>query len=277
MHYRNPTAGAAVIVVEDGKLLLVERSGSDSGGWCIPCGHVEWGEDVRASARRELAEETGLEVDLGAVFDVQSNAHDPEHQTVGVWFLGSVVGGQLQAGSDARQARFFPLDSLPDDMAFPADIVVCDKLREAWAAGELPVADGATGRAATRHGARWLPAVAMAVALFALSSVPGWQMPVAVPIWGADKLAHAAVYALFGLAIAWPLDRAIGVRGRIELVLLTVAIGVLYGISDEWHQSFVPNRAPSSADVVADGIGALLGALLYTWRVRPSPTVRSKD
>ena len=43
VHYRNPTVGVAVVVVEDNKLLLVKRKGSYQGMWCIPCGHVEWG------------------------------------------------------------------------------------------------------------------------------------------------------------------------------------------------------------------------------------------
>jgi ADP-ribose pyrophosphatase YjhB (NUDIX family) len=96
--------------------------------WCIPCGHVEWDEDIRLCARRELKEETGLDVELGPAFDVHSNFHDPEHQTVGVWFLGRLIGGQLQPGSDAREAEFFALEALPERMAFPTDLLICQKL-----------------------------------------------------------------------------------------------------------------------------------------------------
>jgi len=63
------------------------------------------------------------------VFDVHSNFHDPEHQTVGVWFLGRLTGGQLQPGSDARRAEFFSLDTLPERMAFPTDLLICEKLK----------------------------------------------------------------------------------------------------------------------------------------------------
>ena len=130
MQYKNPTVGVAVIILREGRLLLIKRRGSYDGMWCIPCGHVEWDEDIRLCARRELKEETGLDVELGPAFDVHSNFHDPEHQTVGVWFLGRLIGGQLQPGSDAREGDFFALEALPERMAFPTDLLICEKLRK---------------------------------------------------------------------------------------------------------------------------------------------------
>jgi 8-oxo-dGTP diphosphatase len=139
-HYLNPTVGVAVILFVQGRLLLVKRGRdiSHENKWCIPCGHVEWGEDVREAGKREFLEETGLEVSIGAVFEVHSNFHDPLHLTVGVWFWGTWTGGKMVPGSDARDVRFFPLDMIPEKMAFPTDLLVIEKLKHVVESGKLP-------------------------------------------------------------------------------------------------------------------------------------------
>ncbi len=133
VHYRNPTVGVAVIILQQPSvegwcmgLLLGERR---AGGWCIPCGHVEWDEDIQYAAWREFQEETGLEVILDDVFAVHSNFHNPHQHTVGVWYLGRQVGGILRPGGDLQQVRYFPLNNLPV-LVFPTDQLVCQQIIE---------------------------------------------------------------------------------------------------------------------------------------------------
>jgi ADP-ribose pyrophosphatase YjhB (NUDIX family) len=126
--YRNPAVGVAVVLLEGQSILLGRRArGPYRGRWCIPCGYVEWDEDLRDAARREMHEETGLRVELGDVVAVHSNFHDRAKQTVGVWFHGRAIGGTLRAGDDLDQLGYFPLDDLPA-LAFPTDATVIASL-----------------------------------------------------------------------------------------------------------------------------------------------------
>ena len=77
-------------------------------------------------------------------------------------------------------------------------------------------------------------------------------MPSALP----DKPVHFAVYGLLGALVLRALARGrwFGVGGRTALA--SIVLTITYGVSDEWHQSFVPGRTPDSIDLIVDGIGA---------------------
>lgn len=126
VHFRNPAVGVAVVVLdEDGRILLGRRSaGGNVGEWCIPCGYVEWGEDIREAARREFAEETGLDVQIGDVCAVHSNFHNPASLTVGVWFYATVAGGKASASDDLDRVGWFAPSDPPEPLAFPTDRLV---------------------------------------------------------------------------------------------------------------------------------------------------------
>lgn len=127
--YRNPAVGVAVLILEGDRVLLGRRSrGRYAGLWCVPCGYVEWGEDVRVAAEREFREETGLTVEVGDVAAVHSNFHDAARLTVGIWFHGRIAAGEAAAADDLDRVEFFSLADLPP-LAFPTDAQVLAELK----------------------------------------------------------------------------------------------------------------------------------------------------
>ena len=119
--YQNPIPAAGVIVVQDGQILLVKRAHPPRiGWWCIPAGFMEWEEHPRETAVRELAEETGLTIRLSSIFDVYHGNDDPRTNAILILYLGEVIGGEMKAADDALDVRYFPLNDLPEKIAFIA-------------------------------------------------------------------------------------------------------------------------------------------------------------
>lgn len=116
-----------------------------------------------------------------------------------------------------------------------------------------------TSRVRSRLGA-WAPVAAWCLLVFTLSSLPLGIDAEVVP--GGDKAAHLGEYAVLGFLLARALRMTRPSLGFGSLVAGAALLGALYGASDEFHQSFVPERTASLGDLVADAAGALLGAIL---------------
>jgi len=101
---------------------------------------------------------------------------------------------------------------------------------------------------------RWLPAIAVMAVIFGLSSIPSQEMP-SFGLWDlvVKKSAHMLGYGLLAL-VYW-----YGLRFDKHHWWLVILLTVLYAITDEFHQSFVPGRHSSWVDaLVIDGSGAAL-------------------
>ena len=100
----------------------------------------------------------------------------------------------------------------------------------------------------------WGPAAVWAAVLFFLSAIPGLDRP-PVLFNREDLAVHVLIYAVLGATLAWARSRS----GAATSHVAYAAAGILFGASDEWHQSFVPGRDPSGWDFAADTLGVLLG------------------
>ena len=124
----------------------------------------------------------------------------------------------------------------------------------------------------------WLPAFTFAGLIFLVSHQQ--EPPGAVVIdLVSDYILHFAAYGVLGLCLAWGATQGLRQRLSGRMALLMILIGMLYGASDEWHQSFVPGRTTSFSDWAADSLGAaasILGWLFYQVRsLRRSQRMKS--
>jgi VanZ family protein len=119
----------------------------------------------------------------------------------------------------------------------------------------------------------WLPVIAYMAMLFYLSSLSTLPAP-------PGKISYEGVHVLAYAGLAVVTARALA-RGRwrhvtARIVAGAVAISTAYGLSDEYHQSFVAGRDASAIDLLADAIGSILGTgLLWAWGIiRRRPETR---
>jgi len=121
VYYAKNATGAAILIVEDGKVLLVQRAHNPfMGQWMLPAGYVEYGEIAEESAVREAQEETGLDVTLTGLWGFYFGSDDPRNVAHLAVYKGHRTGGTLKAGDDAIAAAFFGPDALPAEIAFRA-------------------------------------------------------------------------------------------------------------------------------------------------------------
>lgn len=108
----------------------------------------------------------------------------------------------------------------------------------------------------------WLPVIGYCALIFVLSSFPSYkQLP---SFKFSDKLLHFIAYGILAVLFCRAFNSTQRWRDRSGLLfLLSVVATTAYGLSDEWHQSFVPGRRSDAADVVADFAGSLTGSCLY--------------
>jgi len=120
IHFNDPKVAAAVLIEQDGHVLLVRRNNEPYRGlWTLPAGFIDAGEDPARAAERECLEETGLTVCVTGVLDVIPGKEHERGADFIVAYLGKIISGTLSPGDDADAADWFTYDSLPP-LAFDA-------------------------------------------------------------------------------------------------------------------------------------------------------------
>ncbi|HZC81982.1 MAG TPA: VanZ family protein [Nitrospiraceae bacterium] len=107
----------------------------------------------------------------------------------------------------------------------------------------------------------WVPVLCYAGLIFFLSDQPHPEEYVPVfAFQGGDKLGHALEYSVLGILCYRAFRHAAGEWASRYALYLAIVASIGYGVSDEFHQYFVPLRKADGWDVLADTIGASLGA-----------------
>jgi 8-oxo-dGTP diphosphatase len=120
IHFIDPKVAAAVLVEQDGRVLLVRRANEPFRGlWTLPAGFINGGEDPAVAAARECLEETGLNVRVMRVLDVIAGREHERGADFIIVYHAEVINGELVPADDADAAEWFERDKLPP-LAFRA-------------------------------------------------------------------------------------------------------------------------------------------------------------
>ena len=139
IHFRDPKVAAVVLIVQEGRVLMVRRAvDPQKGKWALPAGYIDYGEDPRAAAVREVREETGLDVHITGLIDVLGpDAAGEGSASIVILFEGQVDGGALVAQDDIDRAAFLAPAEIPHaEIAFESTRRLLARWLDEQAAGD---------------------------------------------------------------------------------------------------------------------------------------------
>lgn len=122
IHYKNPAPVISLLIVHHEQVLLGKRTREPGNGlWATPSGYVEYDDDFLTAAIREAKEETGLDVKIKSILNIQSSFVSERYHFLGIYLLAEVFGGEISAGDDMEAVEWFPLQGPFPDLAFIED------------------------------------------------------------------------------------------------------------------------------------------------------------
>ena len=113
--YKNPIPASACVIMNDkNEIVVIKRKYEpNAGGWALPSGYVEIDQTPAECAIDEMKEETGLDGEVIVQLGYDTEFSPINEKVISFGFFMKITGGELQAGDDAAEAKFVPLDELP--------------------------------------------------------------------------------------------------------------------------------------------------------------------
>ncbi|MBU5688366.1 MAG: NUDIX hydrolase [Candidatus Aenigmarchaeota archaeon] len=125
-----PIMVASDVIVQNKGKILIEKRGSEpfKGLFCLPGGRWEEGERIEETAKREVKEEAGIDIEIKDILGVYSDPkRDPRGHTLTVVFIADAENEEIKAGSDAAEVFWIEPEKLElDEMAFDHGRIIKD-------------------------------------------------------------------------------------------------------------------------------------------------------
>lgn len=116
--YDNRGISIDAVIIKDNKVLLIKRGVEPfKGYWGTPGGYIEWDESAEDAVRREVREETSMDVEDVKFVAVKTDPHRHPKQVIDLIYLVK-TSGEPKFGDDTTEAEWFDLDNLPSELAF---------------------------------------------------------------------------------------------------------------------------------------------------------------
>jgi VanZ family protein len=114
----------------------------------------------------------------------------------------------------------------------------------------------------------WLPVLICMGVIFYFSSFKGKDIPSI--FYFQEIVYHFSIYLILCFLFARALKNSYSGMQLARIVLFSILFGIIYGLTDEFHQAFIPGRSVSGMDLFIDSLGSLTGSIFYNVKCKPA-------